>query len=174
MPTKKAEGDTQPLKFVNISCPVVFDKDTKTVIRSYVSGDLQRRKRRGRTSVRPTSFQNAICMKTVQTHPEELTSNTISFSQQLFTSLGSFPIFPVNMEPYMYQLIHRCKYILSKHHRYYSLTNAIYNRRFLNLQLRSTITLNSWAGSPLTKLASSSNDRRGPLPLHPLWRSTPH
>lgn len=114
--SKKAETDAKPLTFVNISRPVVFDKETKKLIKTHVSQDLQRQKRDHEGSVSkpfnggPAVAHNAtLCKKKLHTNSEDSAQQAMSIPQQPFVFLDPFATFPVNMEPYMYTLIHRCK-----------------------------------------------------------------
>jgi hypothetical protein len=116
MQSKKSKVDKQPRKFVNISHPAAHDRRTKKLIRTHVIPDLQRRKRAHESSVSKSfnvgsasAHNPTLCKEALRSNSEESASQATSIPRQPFVLLDPFATFPVNMEPYMYTLIHRCK-----------------------------------------------------------------
>jgi hypothetical protein len=96
-----------------MSQPVGSNRETKKLIRTHVIQDHQRRKRDHERPVekscdtRPASANTPSSCKSISRTSSEETE--VSIPRQPFGLLDPFTTFPVNMEPYMYTLIHRCK-----------------------------------------------------------------
>jgi hypothetical protein len=110
--SKKAKlQEKRPLKFVNISHPVGPNRETKNIIQTHMIQDRYRRKRDRETPIekscdgRSTSA-NDPCKSISLTNSED---SEVCIPRQPFGLLDPFTTFPVNMEPYMYTLIHTCK-----------------------------------------------------------------
>jgi hypothetical protein len=106
-PLEGTQSDTQPLEFINVPGTAKENTATRTLIRTHVMRDCKRRKLMQRARV-----YKKHKMETVKhAVPENDYSVWMPFhSPQPGGSFDPFAAYPVQMQPYMYRLIHHCRY----------------------------------------------------------------
>jgi len=167
----KREGATQPLNFVNVSRPARFDPETKKLIRTHVSKDLQRRRRGPEIAVSkicdrkcPPAAKPSTRKKNLRITSKESSFQNTSIHGQLPLSLGSFVTFPITMEPYMHRLINRCKWLRVEIHPRKSHLPTLIPRHDCHIRSKHN-SFNLRAKSCSAKLAPISNVRCSLIPV---------
>jgi len=110
-PPRKRKTSQQTIKFVNTSKPALSNGITKPN-QSHVTSKLQSRKWKDKGYLEKfPEVESALtpCKAVVSPKSQNLVDLDTFLPRQLFVSLDPFSTFPINMEPYMYTLLHRCK-----------------------------------------------------------------
>jgi len=177
---KKPKPNLQLIKFVNTSKLAVSDRRTTKPNRAHVTRDIQRRKREherysdkitdGRPFIIPTTHS---CNEILPFKFRNPASPNVSSPQQLFTSLDPFSTFPIEMEPYMYTLLQRCKPATPQKPRGDILPN-LFNRHLSNFRPTKATPVENPARFCSPNLAFPGHERRRPIPFHSLRFSDPY
>jgi hypothetical protein len=108
-----AQNDIQPLEFINVSGATKENSAARTLIRTHVMQDYKRQKMAQKARASKARKTEAL-KRVIQVTSREDNDNSFwtSFpSPQPSGLLDPFARYPVRMQPYMYRLIHHCRYI---------------------------------------------------------------
>jgi hypothetical protein len=106
------ETNAQPLEFITVSGTAKENESTRTLIRTHVMQDYKRRKLM--QEARAFEMHGAETVThAVQVGSQEESTPSFRMPFSLSPPIGSldpFAAYPVQMQPFMYRLIHHCTY----------------------------------------------------------------